>query len=97
MHPTPPTERTPWPDDTGAPVELVLYKFDACPYCRRVLAAIARLGIQVTFRDTDADPDAWAELRRIGGKEQVPCLLVDGRPMYESEDIVRFLEQRFGR
>jgi glutathione S-transferase len=79
----------------ATPVELVLYKFDACPYCRKVMRVIDRLGISVSYRDTDADPEAWAELERIGGHDQVPCLLVDGKPMYESEVIVAYLERRF--
>ena len=31
------------------------------------------------------------ELIRVGGKQQVPCLFIDGKPMYESLDIVEWL------
>ena len=37
------------------------------------------------------DPVARDELVRVGGKGQVPCLFVDGEPMYESEDIIAYL------
>lgn len=74
--------------------ELVLYKFDACPYCRKTMRAIDRLGVVVRYRDTNNDAGAWEELKRIGGKDQVPCLLVNGKPMYESDDIIAFLETR---
>ena len=90
-----PTEATRNRERTENPAELVLYKFDACPYCRKVARVIDRLGLAVSYRDTDEDYKAWGELKRIGGKEQVPCLLVDGKPMYESEDIVAYLEGRF--
>lgn len=30
-------------------------------------------------------------LIREGGKEQVPCLFIDGKPLYESTDIIDWL------
>jgi glutaredoxin 3 len=76
----------------GKPVDLVLYKFDACPFCGNVMDVIDRLGVAVRYRDTRTEPGAREELTRIGGKPQVPCLFIDGRPMYESADIMRYLE-----
>ncbi len=80
-------------DLRGRPLDLVLFKFDACPYCRKVVRAIERLGVPVVYRDTEHDAGAQEELVRVGGLDQVPCLFVDGRPMYESDDIVAFLER----
>ena len=31
----------------------------------------------------------------LAGKKQVPCLVVDGKPMHESKDINRFLYRAF--
>jgi glutaredoxin len=84
-------------DPSGGPRALVLYKFDGCPYCRKTMRAIEQLGITVRYRDINNDTGAWDELMRIGGKDQVPCLLVDGKPMYESEDIIVFLETHFAK
>ena len=42
-------------------------------------------------RDIVTEPAAAEELVRVGGKRQVPCLFVDGTPMYESGDIVAYL------
>jgi glutaredoxin len=39
------------------------------------------------------DPEARKELISIGGKEQVPCLFIDGNPLYESADIINWLEE----
>ena len=73
--------------------DLVLYKFDACPYCQYVLQYVAKRGLRIPTRDTRADPGARDELERIGGMTQVPCLVIDGQALYESRDIVAWLEQ----
>ena len=36
---------------------------------------------------------AAKELIQVGGKQQVPCLFIDGKPLYESLDIIRWLEE----
>lgn len=77
----------------GREVSLELFKFDACWYCQRVFRTIEALGVEgVTYRDTWKEPSANAELIRRGGKRQVPCLFIDGEPMYESLDINAWLE-----
>ena len=79
----------------GREVELVLFKFDGCPYCGRVLDYLAGHPVPVRLRDTRQDAGAAEELLSIGGKNQVPCLVVDGRPLYESLDIIHYLEREF--
>ena len=74
---------------------LVLYKFDACPFCARVLAAAKNLGLDLAMRDTREDPDARAELFAATGRTQVPALKIGERFMFESRDIIRFLEERY--
>ncbi len=34
------------------------------------------------------------DLVRVGGKKQVPCLVVGGKPLYESDDIIAYLRGR---
>lgn len=74
-------------------MELKLYMFDTCPYCRRVMNEIEAQGrTDVEFRDirkSEADREA---LMKIGGKSQVPCLVIDGKPLYESMDIIEWLK-----
>lgn len=78
----------------GRDVDLQLFKFDSCPFCVRVMRRIDELGIQgVRMRDTRNEAGAWDELMRVGGVDQVPCLFIDGKPMYESLDILRWLEE----
>jgi glutathione S-transferase len=52
--------------------------------------------VPVRLRDITKEPDALKRLVEVGGDEQVPCLFVDGRPMYESAAIIAFLEEKFG-
>lgn len=32
---------------------------------------------------------------KIGGKTQVPCLVIDGKPLYESLDIIEWLKTNY--
>lgn len=81
----------------GRQVDLELFKFDTCPFCILVLGKLRQLGVEgVRIRDTVREPGAEAELVRRGGMDQVPCLFIDGEPLYESAEIVRWLEQNVG-
>jgi glutaredoxin len=79
-------------DLPSKPPKLVLYKYDACPFCWYVKSALADLQLTIETRDTRSDPEARRELIETGGKSQVPCLFIDGEPLYESRDIVRYLQ-----
>ncbi len=76
---------------------LDLYYYDSCPYCQKVLRAIDRMGIRdkITFKNILQSQEAADTLVRVGGKRQVPCLFIDGAPMYESDDIVSWLTREF--
>ncbi|MFO8002844.1 glutathione S-transferase N-terminal domain-containing protein [Thioalkalivibrio sp.] len=81
--------------------DLALYQFPACPFCIKSRRAIQRLGLNIELRNAQHEGDHRDALLKNGGKLQVPCLRIahpDGRVewMYESADIVRYLEDRFG-
>ena len=78
----------PSPDE---PRELVLYKFDTCSFCIRVMRVIDETGVDVTFRDTHGDPEARAYLAERTGRTTVPCLFIDDIPLHESRDIAAWL------
>lgn len=88
--PVAPTER---PDH-----ELILYKYDSCPYCRRVMRVVDKLGLQGTieYRDTRTDSKWRSDLRERTGRTQVPCLFIDGEAMFESADINDWLTSHYG-
>ncbi len=70
-----------------------LYIMPTCPYCKKVLSLIAEKGIELPLRDITQDPAARERLVDVGGKAQVPCLFIDGAPMYESDDIIAYLNE----
>ena len=76
---------------------LILYKFDRCPYCVRVFKAIEQLDCtdKIEMRDTREEPKWKSDLLARTGRTQVPCLFVEGEPLFESLDIVAFLRQHF--
>ena len=49
-----------------------------------------RNGIELEIRNIQ-DRAIAEELIAIGGKQQVPCLVIDGKALYESADIVNYL------
>lgn len=74
-------------------MKLELYKFDSCPYCQRVLKAIRDSGrTDVTLHDIRKSEEDRLFLIENGGKQQVPCLFIDGKPLYESLDIIDWLD-----
>jgi len=100
--PSPPPPRphrppnTDTPPATGAP-DLLLYKFDSCPFCRRVARVIDDLDLDIATRDTRKEDGARAELRQRTGRTQVPCLFIDGEPLFESADIADWLRANADR
>lgn len=89
------------PSDTAEADQLALYYFPTCPFCRRVMQAIDRLGLEVEMRNIIEDPARRDELIEARGRATVPVLWIrspDGsvRWMPESRDIIRYLEHMYG-
>ncbi len=79
---------------------LTLYHFPTCPFCIKVRHEMARLSLPIELRNALNDSGSRAELEQGGGKIQTPCLrIADAQGgmqwMYESEEIKRYLQQRF--
>ena len=74
---------------------LVLYQRPNCPYCHKVLVYMEENGINISVKNT-LDGNNQDELVSIGGKRQVPCLVINGEALYESGDIIEFLGQYQG-
>jgi glutaredoxin 3 len=76
---------------------LTLYYRPSCPFCRRVTAVVDRMGLQVEMKDIE-DETFKNELMEQGGKVQVPYLVdsSNGTSMYESDDIVSYLQKTYG-
>jgi|TARA_R110001583_G_scaffold119610_1_gene270949 glutaredoxin len=80
--------------------KLALYQYAACPFCVKVRRAMKRSGLNVETRDAKRSEQFKEELLQGGGQLKVPCLRIeddngDVRWMFESGDIISYLEQRF--
>ena len=77
-----------------------LYEFHACPFCVRTRRALRRLNLNIERRDAMNNAQHRQDLLTQGGKIKVPCLRLEENGqttwMYESLDIIHYLEQRFG-
>lgn len=71
--------------------ELELFMKPTCPYCLKVMNFMSENNITIPLRDIVTDESAAETLIAIGGKRQVPCLFIDGKPLYESGDIIEWL------
>ena len=78
---------------------LTLYEFKACPFCVKVRWAARRLGIKIKTVDAKNNQKVRKDLLSGGGKIKVPCLRntlqTDKEWMYESSDIVQYLNEKF--
>ena len=73
---------------------LSLYYSPSCPYCIKVLNFMRKNGIIIDLKST-LEPINLRTLLMVGKKNQVPCLFIEGKPLYESDDIIAYLRDRF--
>lgn len=72
---------------------LNLYYSGHCPYSKKVLNYLYVIHKKVPLTDVQNNPEAKDYLRTHGGLMQVPCLFIDGKPLYESDDIIQWLSE----
>lgn len=78
---------------------LELYEFEACPYCRKVREALTMLDLEAMIYPCPKDaPRFRKKVVAKGGKAQFPYLVDPntGKAMYESDDIIAYLYERYG-
>jgi glutathione S-transferase len=77
---------------------LVLYSFEASPYCRKVREALSELDIDHHVRNVAKGSARRPELVARGGKMMVPFLIDPNTDvaMYESDEIVAYLWSQYG-
>ena len=77
---------------------LQLYQYQACPFCIKVRRAIRRQSLNIAIIDAKQS-DNKQRLAQQGGQIKVPCLRIENGQgvtwMYESSDIIHYLEKRF--
>ena len=80
--------------------KLKLYQFKACPFCVKVRRAMKRMSLSIETRDAKNNDQYRKELESQGGAIKVPCLRIENEKgdftwMYESSDIITYLEKEF--
>lgn len=73
---------------------MILYYYPQCPFCARVLSAIKPLNLDIELRNTNTHPNYKKELNNLTGRNTVPCLVENGKPMFESADIIKYLKSK---
>ncbi|MEW5307943.1 MAG: hypothetical protein WDW38_010592 [Sanguina aurantia] len=80
-------------------LNMELYEFEGCPFCKKVREAISILDLDVMVYPTPKNGATWRpKAARIGGKAQFPYLVDPNtsRSMYESDDIITYLFNEYG-
>lgn len=79
--------------------KLSLYQFFACPFCIKTRRAMYKMNLPIVKRNASQGSPFRDELLEGGGKIQTPCLRIekdDGVEwLYESSEIISYLEKRF--
>ncbi|MBI2090785.1 MAG: glutathione S-transferase N-terminal domain-containing protein [Deltaproteobacteria bacterium] len=78
-------------------MQMELYFYNECGFSQRVLNTITNLRIsdRIIRKNIRENIDYEKELVGLCGDKTVPTLVVDGKPMRGSEEISRFLVDRF--
>ncbi|MCG9873843.1 MAG: glutathione S-transferase N-terminal domain-containing protein [Leptospiraceae bacterium] len=76
-----------------------LFQFDSCPYCARVINRLKSLGLKENkdykLIEASRGTPGREEVLKLGGMNQVPFLVDDEVQMYESADIIDYIEKKF--
>ncbi len=75
--------------------DLNLYYLETCPYCRKVLQFMEANNVRLGMKNASRQPGLRDELSEKGGKSQFPALEIDGKIMYESDDIIDWLKENY--
>ncbi len=81
------------PSHYNEKLELTLFYKPWCPYCQKVLKYLEKIHKTVPLKNIDHDPEGKAYLVKIGGKSQVPCLMINQQALYESDRIIEWLDK----
>jgi len=78
-----------------------LYVREGCPFCHRVINKINELKLKenIDYKLIDAAPGTPGRevVLKKGGKSQVPFMIDGNLNMYESGDIISYIETKFSR
>jgi glutaredoxin len=75
-------------------MKIELYYYEQCPFCHMVTSKISDLGLDqsIEFKNTLESAEHRDFHQKKTGRTTVPCLYIDGNPLFESRDIMTWLE-----
>ncbi|MQM03045.1 hypothetical protein Taro_035816 [Colocasia esculenta] len=79
------------------PIEI--YEFESCPFCRKVREMASILDLDVLYYPCPRNgPNFRPKVLQMGGKQQYPYMVDPntGVSMYESDEIIKYLVQKYG-
>jgi glutathione S-transferase len=79
-----------------------IYLAERCPFCVKVRVYMEQKGIPYVLKPVvlgSSSSPVKEELKKLGGKTQVPYLVDPERnvKMYESDDIIAYVEEHYAR
>lgn len=72
---------------------VTLYIHAGCPFCQKVLDYLEEMNKTLPIKNLKAHPEFQKELLSLTGKNEHPCLVVDGDAIHESKTIILWLEE----
>lgn len=75
-------------------MKIELYYYEQCPFCHMVTSKISDLGLNqfIELKNTLEEPKHREFHQNKTGRTTVPCLYIDEKPLFESRDILAWLE-----
>ena len=73
-----------------------LYGADWCWYCRRVVDKLAELGVDYDYVEVPVFHSKRYEVRAVSGQSSVPVLVDGDTVLDDDDDIIPYLEERYG-
>jgi glutaredoxin len=78
----------------GIFMKLELFYYEQCPFCMFVLRKIQSLGLEekIELKNTLTSRENQEYHVAQTGRSTVPCLYINDQPLFESADIMEWLE-----
>jgi glutaredoxin len=74
---------------------ITLYVKTGCPFSAKAMAVLDAYGVE--YKECNIqEPQYLAELMELGGKKQTPFFVNGDTHFYESDDIVKWVEDNYG-
>lgn len=70
---------------------IALYYSPRCPHSQKVLSYLNTTDLSIPLKDVTKSSVAKEELRETGGHLIVPCLIVNGSPIYNDHAIIEWM------